>query len=218
MNGNVQERPFLELSSPNTETEELMMNKSEETIQRSFKTMLPGVIETLKKEFFQLVTVRVDEAVQAMKEDVLKEVKQELKFMEIRTRLHSMSQTELLEDYNRRDNVKVFGLLCESNAEGVSMEENGNTTIRKVKDVSNSIDAGLSENDISIAHRLPSRKHPKPVIVRFSRSVANIKLLQNKKKLASLSGLNDVKIYEDITRSRMKFIKLMRSDNRVESV
>ena len=65
--GNVQKRPFLELSSPNSETEELMMNKIEETIQRSFKTMLPEVIETPNKELIQLVTVRVDEAVQAMK-------------------------------------------------------------------------------------------------------------------------------------------------------
>ena len=195
-----------------------MMNKIEETIQRSFKTMLPGVIETLKKEFVQSVTARVDEAVQAMKGDVLKEVKQELKFMEERTRLHSMSLTEFLEQYNRTDNVKVFGLPCESNTEGVSMKENGNDTIRKVIDVSNSIDAGLSENDISVAHRLPSRMHLKPVVVSFSRRVAKIKLLQNTKKLASLSGLNDVKIYEDITRPRKNFIKLMRSDNRVESV
>ena len=138
--------------------------------------------------------------------------------MEERTRLHSMSQTELLEQYNRSDNVKVFGLPCESNNEGVSMKENGNDTIRKVIDVSNSIDAGLSENDISVAHRLPSRMHLKPFIVRFSRTVSKIKFLQNKKKLESLSGVNDVKIYQDITRPGMNFIKLMRSDNRLESV
>ena len=147
-----------------------------------------------------------------MKEDALKEVKQELKFMEERTRLHSMSQTELLEQYNRRDNVKVFGLPCESNTEGVSMKENGNDTIRKVIDVSNSINAGLSEDDISVAHRLPSRMHLKPVIVRFYRRFAKIKLLQNKKKLARLSELNEVKVYEDITRPRMNFVELMRSD------
>ena len=194
--GNVQKRPFLELSSPNSETEEIMMNKIEETIQRSFKTKLSGDIETLKKEFNQLVTVRVDEAVQAMKEDALKEVKQALKFMEERTRLHSMSQTDFLEQYNRRDNFKIFGLPWESNTVGVSMNgsiETGNDTIRKVMDVSNSIDAGLSENDVSVGHRLPSRMDLKPVIVRFSRRVAKIKLLQSKKKLASLSGLNDVK-------------------------
>ena len=69
-------------------------------MQRSFKTMLPGVIETFKP-VIQVVTVRVNEAVQAIKEDVLKEKKQELMFMDERTRLHSMSQTELLEQYNR---------------------------------------------------------------------------------------------------------------------
>ena len=31
---NVQKRPFLELSSPSSETEELMINEIEETIQR----------------------------------------------------------------------------------------------------------------------------------------------------------------------------------------
>ena len=84
--------------------------------------------------------------------------------MEERTRLHSMSQTELLEQYNRRGNVKVFGLPCESNTEGVSMKENGNDPIRKVIDVSNSIDAGHFENDISVAQRFPSRMHLKPIV------------------------------------------------------
>ena len=60
--------------------------------------------------------------------------------------------------------------------------------------------------------------HLEPVIVRFSRRAARIKLLQNKKKLASLGGLKDVNTYEDITRLRTKFIKLMRRDERVESV
>ena len=127
-----------------------------------------------------------------------------------------MSQTEL-EQYNRRDNVKVFRLPCESNIEGVSMKENGNNTLRKVIDVSNSIHAVLCYNDISVAHRLPSRMHLKPIIVRFSRRVAKIKFLQNKKKLASWSGLNDVKIYGDITRPRMNFFQLLRCDDRVES-
>ena len=192
--GNVQKRPFFEFSSPCSETEELMMNKIKETIQRSFKTMLPGTIKTLKKEFIQLVTVRIDEAVRAMKEDVLKDVKQELKFMEERSRLHSMSQIGSVEPYNRRDNVKVSGLPCESNIKGVLMRQH---TIRKVIDVSNSIDAGLSENDTSIAHRLPSRMHLEPIIVRFSRGVAKMKLLKHR-KLASLTGLTDVKIFEDI--------------------
>ena len=112
-----------------------------------------------------------------MKEDLLKELKQELKFMEERTRLHSTSQTELLEQYIRRVNVKLFGLPCESNTERVSMKENGNDTIGKIIDVSNGIEAGLPENDISVAHRLRSLMHLKPVIVRFSQRLAELKLL-----------------------------------------
>ena len=95
--------------------------------------MLPGVTETLKK-VHQLNTVLVNEAVQTMKEDVLKKVKQDLKFMEERTHLHSMSQTQFLEQWIHRDNVKGFRLLCESNTEGVSLKENGNDTIKKVID------------------------------------------------------------------------------------
>ena len=53
--------------------------------------------------------------------------------MEERTRLLSMSQIEILEGYNRRNNVKVFGLPCESHTLGVSMKENGNDAIRKVR-------------------------------------------------------------------------------------
>ena len=130
-----------------------------------------------------------------------------------------MSQIEILEQYNRRDNVKVFGLPCESTPEGISMNENGNDTIKKVIDVSSSIDAGLSENDIFVAHWLVNLANASETSHKaFSRKIAKIKLLHNNKKLAGLSGLSDVKICEDITRRRVNFIKLMRSDDRVQSV
>ena len=107
--------------------------------------------------------------------------------MEERTRRHSRSQKEILKQYNRRDNVKVSGLPWESDTEGVRICENGNDIIRKVIDVSSTTDAGLSENDISVALRLPSRTHLKPVILRLSREVVKILILQNKKELQSLS-------------------------------
>ena len=103
--------------------------------------------------------------------------------MEEKTRLLSMSQTELLrcEQYSRTDNIKVFELQCESNTEGVSMKENGNDTIRKVIDVSKSIDARLSE-DTSVAHQLPSRMHLKPVIVRFPQELREHSYRRTKKQ------------------------------------
>ena len=98
------------------------------------------------------------------------------------------------------------------------MKENGYDTTRNVIEVSNSIGVRLSENEISVVHRLPSRKSLKPVRVRSCLSIAKIKFSENKNKLASLSGLNDAKFYEDITRPRVNFIKKMRSDETVESV
>ena len=66
-----------------------------------------------------------------MKENVLKEVKQELKFME-REPAYIQSRKQLLEQYNRRDNVEVFAVPFELNTEGVLMKENGKDTIGKV--------------------------------------------------------------------------------------
>ena len=94
--------------------------------------------------------------------------------MEERTRLQSMSQTKVLEQYSGRDNVNIFALACESNTEEVSMKENGNDAIRKAIDVSNSIDKGLSVNDISVAHRSPSQKLLRPVKIRFSRRIVKL--------------------------------------------
>ena len=51
--GNVQKRPFAELSSPSSETEELMMIKIEEPIHRSFRAMMPKNIGALKKNSFK---------------------------------------------------------------------------------------------------------------------------------------------------------------------
>ena len=98
------------------------------------------------------------------------------------------------------------------------MKKNGKDTIKKVMDVSHSIDAWRFENNISVVYPLPSQMHLNPVIVRFTRRVAKVKILQNKKKIASLSGLTLVNVHKEITRPRMDFIELMRSDDRVESV
>ena len=117
----------------------------------------------------------------------------------------------------RRDNVKVFGFPCELNTEGIPMKENVNYIIKNVADVSNSIDAGLSEKNFSVAHRLTSRMNLKSRVAYFSKSCLK-NVVENKKKLANLSGLFDIKFYEDNTRPRMNFIKLLRREDRVEPV
>ena len=63
--------------------------------------------------------------------------------------------------------------------------------MRTVLEIATCLEAGLQPNDISIAHRLPSRfsSSAKPIIVRFSRRVAEIELLRRKKELKSIPEL-----------------------------
>ena len=88
------------------------------------------------------------------------------------------TEYELLENYNRRDNVKILGLKETNDWQREMME----TTIKKVVDISNALEAQISENDISIAHRLPSRNAGnKPVIVGLARRIKKIDLLKRKR-------------------------------------
>ena len=97
----------------------------------------------------------------------------------------------MLENYNRRDNVKILGLKETNNGQREMME----TTIKKVVDISDALEAQISENDISIAHRLPSRNSGnKPVIVRFARRMKKIDLLKKKKNLVNHEELRDQNI------------------------
>ena len=72
----------------------------------------------------------------------------------------------------------------------------------------------VEKNDISIAHRLPSKNGtPKPVIARFTRRVTKIQLLTKKKNLHGNALLGNVRIYEDATKARKNFMNLLRSDD-----
>ena len=133
---------------------------------------------------------------------------------EKKVNLKTLSESDLLENYNRRDNVKILGLKETTDGQREMME----TTIKKVVDISNAIEAQISENDISIADRLPSRNAGnKPVIVRFARRIKKIDLLKKKKNLVNHEDLRDIKIFEDLSAARVNFLKIMRSDERIQS-
>ena len=57
-------------------------------------------------------------------------------------------EAEILETYNRRDNVKIFGVQ-ETNQNG---RESPQETISKVIDIAEMIEADVKEVDISVAH------------------------------------------------------------------
>ena len=120
-----------------------------------------------------------------------------------------MKIAEVLENYKRRENVKILDL-PESHQGG--QRESYQQTAALIN-LARTLNVSATENDISIAHRLPAstRTQKRPVIVKFSRRMANIEVLEKKK------NRSDVRIFEDITKARLIFLRMIKSDVRVNS-
>ena len=137
-----------------------------------------------------------------------------------RCNLKTKCGRELLESYNRRENVRIIGLPEEvSDDPAKKNDEDYDTTIEIVVDFPSALESSITSDDISIAHRLPkfNGHPPRHVIVRFTRRVANINLLKSKKN-ANFDQLKHVRIFEDMTAPRLKFFNLMKEDRRIEKV
>ena len=93
-------------------------------------------------------------------------------------------EAEVLETYNRRDNLRVVGIECETEY------EQNEVTEMKVLDLAKKIEVTMASSDVSFAHQLPTNKPgPKPIIVRFARRIARINMLRNRKNLQEKKDL-----------------------------
>ena len=135
-----------------------------------------------------------------------------------------MCEDEQLENYNGRDNLKILGFpeQVQRDSNGNSIFENYDKTINNVIQLATNIGVNVTPADISIAHRLPTRTNNanRPIVVRFSRRVAKIKILQKKKKKAIKDNEQSaqIQVFEDLTSTRVNFMKFMKQDNRINGV
>ena len=133
--------------------------------------------------------------------------------------LKMLPETELLENYNRRDKLQIMGI-----SERITFDSNNRTiwesrdrTISNVVELASDIGVILDKKDISIAYCLPSNKKERHIIVRFNRRVSKVEILRNKRMLNEKDGTMHVSIVEDLTGARLGFHNLKKSDNRTES-
>ena len=94
-----------------------------------------------------------------------------------------MSEAELLESYKRRDNIRIVGLKEDRSSDKVS--ESYPQSIQNVLQLAEKVGAKIASQDTLIAYRLPIRNQSKErqTIVKFSRRVAKIEMLQKKRTL-----------------------------------
>ena len=113
-------------------------------------------------------------------------------------------ELDKLEQYGRRENIKIFGVPS-------SAEENTNDIVVKV---ASNMGVNISDEDISISHRLPSSRsdRPKPIIVKFVRRNVKTELMKKKKVLREKEETKDIYIEEDLTPMRSKIVRELRND------
>ena len=213
-------RPCTELSpiqeSPTKLFTDDMWKQIERTITTNINNAMPNIIENIVCELQCTFQGMIDQAITTAKTEIYAEVKENIDFVDSKIAVRTKCEAEQLENYNRRDNIKILGLREDVNGNGEIKGENIEQTLEKVIDLSKKLEADVDSRDISIAHRLPSRKgSTKPIIVKFSRRMAKVNILR-KKKLLYEQG-SEVRIFEDISRPRVLFLNLMRQDNRIGS-
>ena len=207
----IQEQQISELMS-----NEVWNAKIEEMIIKSVNNAVPKIIESVVTQIQSTMIGTVKQVVDVMKEEIIEQVSQDIQSSELRTTLRARCEAELLENYNRRDNLKIFGLDEKTHVDdkGNTRPESTETTMENVLQLAKTINADIDVKDISIAHRLPTKKGvTRPIIVKLARRVAKIDILKKKRVLKDSNS--PIKVYEDITAPRAAFLSLMKSDTRL---
>ena len=194
--------------SPPIEEDQIQPTMSvENRIQKSLAEMLPTIVETIRCE----IRNTISEIVEKKTEDLKLEMDTKYNFELEKQQLKTLSETELLETYNRRDNVKIIGLPEQKS------RENYKETAELVIDLAKEMKYDLDPREISIAHRLPKNKGVRPIIAKFVRRNTKIDLLINKRNLKNSEKFRNVRVYEDMSKARLNFLNLMRTDKKIFS-
>ena len=100
-----------------------------------------------------------------------------------------------LEQYGRRNNIRVFGV----------KEESGENTDNLVIAVAKKIDVHLDPSCIDRSHRVgkPGGRYPRPIIVKFTSYATRSAVFQSKRLLKG----SKITIREDLTQARLALMK-----------
>ena len=119
-------------------------------------------------------------------------------------------ENDRLEQYTRKDNLRIFGIEEES-------DEDEDILQAKVIEVAADVGVKLEADDISIAHRLGKvGDRSRPVIVRFCHRKKRNAMMKNKKELKKKQ--KKIYINEDLTPLRSTLMKMVKEQEAVRNV
>ena len=125
---------------------------------------------------------------------------------ERRCKLKTVSEAKLLDFYNTRDTIRIVGSKEDWSSDN-KISESYSPSMQKVLQLAEIVGPTVAAQDISIAHRLPigNQSKKRRIIVKFSRLISKIKMLQKKKHHGTLQGLKHIENFDDLTLPRLPF-------------
>ena len=93
---------------------------------------------------------------------------------------------------------------------GVPHTQDEDTT-KLVCDVATKVNVNLDPSDISVSHRVPTKKGPKQIIAHFTRAKKRAELLRASQNIKVVDELKGVNISQDLTKLRAKLAYLARN-------
>ena len=104
-----------------------LAKKVKGAISNSVNALIPKLLDDIKVQIKEVINLAIIEAISKVKDELMIWVKGEISHNE-KINLKTLSESELLENYNRRDNVKILGLKEINDGQREMME----TTIKKL--------------------------------------------------------------------------------------
>ena len=117
-----------------------------------------------------------------------------------------------LEQYTRRENIRIFGVQSETGESSDSVE-------KKALEVMKATGASVSSNDIAACHRVGRPKNgSQPIIVRFVSRKKRAEVMRNKRHLKDQRQQKKTFITDDLTGHRLKLFHYVKDLNQIEKV
>ena len=92
--------------------------KIEGTIVSTINNTIPKIIENIVRELQCTFITMIEEAVKKAKKKIIDDVGRDIEFVDTKNKMLARCEAKQLEIYNRRDNVKIFGLREDLNENG----------------------------------------------------------------------------------------------------
>lgn len=179
--------------------------ESSRTVTKTAKEVASAIMPGIAN----IITVAVSTAISSAVKDLVNKLNHETASVQKLSLLHKYDNDNL-EQYMRRDNLRVFG---------IEEEDDENEEVLEAKLIGVAADMGveLESSDISVAHRTgkPGQGN-RPVIVRFSQRKKRNEVMSKKKELKKKE--RKIFVNEDLTPLRATLLKMVKEQPGVKGV